>query len=259
MARKFSGFEAYDTPDPNLVESTSRTLRITRYAVDAVVCRQPSEVRPPKGSTRGTIRSFSWASCRRLIWTANNVHLRTMITATMTPAVFRDHGKRKHDRVFRSLLESVKRRFHCPSYLWIREFQQNGSLHWHVFLKSSLESTLDERGVDITSSRALSEWFADQYENITERDRHFMSRGNGDDFLGCVRVEQLRKPAGHYAGKEAGKRYQKVMPDGWTGRFWGASRDLKPVPVDTIDVPEESLAFNEFGQVMKLQFNKGKR
>jgi len=248
--KPFSGFEDYQGDWEPSQETRPYPVELLVYAVDAIVKKQPSEVRPPRGADRGKIRGFSWKSCRRLIWLANNVELRTLFTFTMTRAAFLKNDFRHHQAALNAMLQRFRRNGWL--YLWVREFQASGSLHWHIFTPWSCPSD----GIDVGLSREWSGYFADQY-SLTDRDNHYMRHGNGSDFLGCCRVERLKKPAGHYCGKEAGKRYQKQLPDGWSCRFWGASRELKPKLLGTRIVSSASLSLNDARTLHKLQFNKG--
>ena len=89
------------------------------------------------------------------------------------------------------------------STFWFMEFQERGSIHFHMF----------------TTHRYPKEWVARRWYEIvgSEDERHL---------LAGTRIESIKaKRAGtiSYASKYAVKSEQKVVPEsfGWSGRFWG--------------------------------------
>jgi hypothetical protein len=165
-------------------------------------------------STRGEIMKFSGASRKRLAFYAANTDIEFTWMITLTyPGEWTRDGKevKKSFNRFLSWARSTVKDGRL-SYLWFLEFQARGAPHFHILLSRPLDR-------DSVSKR----WF--------------MAVGSGDErhlFAG-TRVEKIRKRDGaaRYAVKYAQKMRQKEVPEEYRdiGRFWGCSKDVKPVPV----------------------------
>lgn len=200
------------------------------YANDVVVRRSGSSPNV-KEQTRGEIMEFSKASRRRLAFVASNtaVKFRTMITLTY-PKQFPGDGIEVKVHLNRFLLWLQKDIGKC-SYLWFLEFQQRGAPHIHMFvdypLPRSREETRDLR------FRVSTMW----YRAVGSRDPKHLAAG--------TRTERIRKQRGaaRYAVKYAQKMRQKLVPAEFrnVGRFWGASRDVKPEPIGSFACSEEEI------------------
>lgn len=223
-------------------------VRVEVYRVDALLMRKAW--RPKCAGTkskRTKIKGFlTMKSRRNLVFTLNNCtpRMRSMLTLTMSPLCHDLVPPRVHRHAFKLALQRLRDKG-IRDYVWVREFQKNGSVHWHVF--TSLK--VGESGeVNEELSRDWSSWWADVYwKNLIRKaelpeakKRHRMSEwhmrnGNGGDFLGCCRFEELRtEAAGRYAAKEGSKTIQKVASDDWIdegGAWWRASKSVKCVPI----------------------------
>ena len=114
------------------------------------------------------------------------------------------------------------------SAFWFMEFQERGSIHFHVF----------------TTEFFSKEWVASTWYRIccTEDERHLHAG---------TRIE-LFKSGRHgvcsYATKYAAKQTQKEIPEafGWAGRFWGVSgiRTTKEATLRFLNRSELSKACN---------------
>ncbi|MBV5347716.1 hypothetical protein JZU46_05830, partial [bacterium] len=121
-------------------------------------------------------------------------------------------------------LKSMRRR--CPGlgYLWVLEFQGRGVPHFHVFLtvpvNRKLQDKMAKSWVKITKGSAAQLW------RHCERANFISWKMDSSKYLlknYCVKIAQKEVPA----------RYRSV------GRFWGSSRNMKPIPAI---ITPESLA-----------------
>lgn len=243
------------------------------YRNDAVVIRsyKPEAALNADRVERGNIGSApSGTSLKRLIFVLNNAdcRFRSMLTLTMTPHVNAFHSVADHRKSIKALLQKL-RRDSIDSYCWVREFQTNGSVHWHVFTDFTVGVPGD---VNEFMSAEYSRWWADYWrkKNAGVEDWRKMVHGDGRGFR-CCRFEQLRTEAGgRYAAKEGAKRFQKVPPKRWRkdgGAWWRCSRALTCTPLKTIEVSGDSLQWAKFNRPdgteievpLKLQFSRGLR
>jgi hypothetical protein len=91
------------------------------------------------------------------------------------------------------------------STFWFMEFQERGSIHFHLFSTSFIHfRDLSRRWYEICG---------------TEDKRHLASGTN------VQAIRSGKQGISRYAAKYAAKSSQKVVPDhfGWVGRFWGVS------------------------------------
>lgn len=224
---------------------------VTRYRTDAIVNRNwPSGKAPPEfnEATRGAIGSEPSArSLQNLVFLLNNsdVVFETMLTLTLGP-VCNQLPVEVHRKNLKAALEKLRRR--CVSqYCWVREFQANESVHWHIFVSGGFDE-VSPGAIHEDESRKWSRWWANVHRKhgvLDERELGFMANGDGASFLGCVRIERLRTEAGgRYAGKEGAKRFQKRPPAKWQaggGAWWRASRGVKCTPIETVEIPSVEL------------------
>lgn len=226
-----------------------KTMTIEKYRTDAIVIRSYKSTRkvvPPTDNTVGGRPSKK--SLSRLVFILNNCDkpMITMHTLTFQSRVAKFLTPEVSASMLKDALRKLKREG-ATCYVWVREFTKKGSVHYHIF--SDFE-TKSESEVDHEVSIKWSKWWARMARrrtgDIVGLDEHYssMERGNGQDFLGCVRVERLRDDAaGRYAGKEGAKRFQKVAPPGWVaaGRWWGKSKGIECTPLSRIQVRASSL------------------
>jgi hypothetical protein len=182
----------------------------------ALRTRFPWDRRGPQ-RRRGKVRAWSLASARRLEFIAANADLffaaHTTVTYRATQAAWETVGER-NARFVKRCSADLHRFLRClrrelGEYLWVREFQRRGVVHFHV---------LSERA--ITSERAAVAW----------------GRASGQLHDGAVlghgvRVDPIGSQRGvrSYVGRYVGKERQKELPEGvdGAGRWWGRSRGLK--------------------------------
>jgi len=156
-------------------------------------------------SKRGAISHYSYKSVSRLKFLLGNTAdmWKGLITLTY-PSEFPRDGRvcNKHLNAF---LQFLRRR--NIKYVWSKEFQERGALHYHIFV--------------------------DRY--IPKNDiafRWYKIVGSGDEkhLLAGTRVEAIRSKGlvFHYISSYISKLTQKQVPEDFVnvGRFWGASRDI---------------------------------
>lgn len=170
--------------------------------------------RAPVYPCRSEITLFSWRSRKRLAFVASNTDIvfTSMLTLTY-PRQFPNDGDdvKRNLKAFR---EALRRKHPGVSLLWFLEFQRRGAPHIHILI----------RGVRVY--KAMQQWVSKTWYRIC---------GTGDTrhLRAGTRLERIRKPNGarNYAVKYAHKMKQKVVPPGYrnVGRFWGHSRDVRPV------------------------------
>lgn len=248
-----------------------KTMDLEQYRTDAVVVSRswkPACASQP--SERGRVGGRpSMKSLNRLVFLLNNcdVPMQSMFTITMADEVSKRNSVEFHRGTLKAALEKM-RRDGVNQYTWVREFQGNGSVHWHVFtdLKVGLAGAVNEK-----LSNHWSHWMVDRYRQgwINARCALNMTNKSRDGFVGCVRVEQLHGDiGGRYAGKEGSKRFQKIAPKRWRhgGRWWGNSRSMVCTPNGVKRLAVESLEHAEIkinGKTRhipyRVQFNKGTR
>lgn len=267
------------TPDnwaeaQRIAKCNARTTLVV-YRTDAVVKRSFNSGNLPDNPLRGKVgEAPSKASLNNLIFLLNNSDrpFVSMFTFTMTPRVNRVHSVREHKNALKAALQKL-RRSGVGQYCWVREYQENNSIHWHVFT----DLVIDEPGnVNAGLSRSWSRWFATYYKRLCgnaddyKKMTSVVLSGTGncrDDFYGCVRCDQLESDAaGRYAGKEGGKRFQKRPPAKWKrgGAWWDSSRGITCTPVKTVQVPTATIKTRtvkthdgEIEVAFKLQYARG--
>ena len=188
-------------------------VSVQLYRQDAVVVRQGIS-RPGVYTPRGEVSFFSRRSRQRLAFVASNtdVMFTSMLTLTY-PREFPNDG----DDVKRNLhafLVALRRRVPGVSVLWFLEFQRRGAPHIHILV----------RGARVWRSMQL--WVSKTWYRIC-------ATGDARHLAAGTRLERIRKPNGarNYCVKYAHKMQQKSVPKDYrnVGRFWGHSRDVKPV------------------------------
>lgn len=196
-----------------------------------------------KPARRGVIRELSARSRLRLLHTVRNTHVRfaSMLTGTY-PADFPLDGRavKKH---LERLLKALRTRFgEAVSYVWFLEFQRRGAPHFHLLLAHP-PAPGDRRWLSST-------WF----RIVGSKDVRHLRAGTN--------FERLEKPdaAERYCAKYACKTHQKTVPDQFAnvGRFWGASRDVKPVLVAKVSTSAEQVVERIGTEVVKFLAPSGK-
>lgn len=211
--------------------SIGKIVGVDVYKTDAVVRREgwPNGACP---GIRRQITEFSEASRRRLAFVAQNtsVRFRQMITLTY-PKDYPSDGKtvKRHLNRF---LTWLRRDTGGCSYLWFLEFQKRGAPHIHIVFDTAY-SRRNADGYGQFRIRVSTTWY------------RIVGSGDSKHLAAGTRTERIRKPDGaaRYATKYAFKMRQKTVPEGYrnVGRFWGASRDVKPEPERFVRATEDDI------------------
>ena len=194
-----------------------------------------------RGGPRGRIRAYSRSSAKRLAMLVANAgaEFRTFITLTYRGTQMDGEGDRaRNQRIVRRSKVDLHRFIVCLGdelglYVWIQEFQARGVLHYHMLCENR-----------VPVERAKEAWL-----------RAIGSLGDVAAWEHGVKADaiedqrQVRKYLGHYLvkargkvfgadrqGKRSGKAVQKELPEGveGAGRWWGASRSLKPTILEEV-------------------------
>ena len=174
-------------------------------------------VRPERRSTvRGKIRAWSLESARRLAFIAANVDLFFKSHFTLTyharQQAWESLGERNR-RVVKRCSSDLHRflravRKEAGEYLWVREFQKRGVVHFHLLTEHA-----------VPEQRAAELW---GHATDQLHDAAVLRHG--------VKVDEIKSQGGarKYLGRYIGKEKQKSLPVGvdGAGRWWGRSRGL---------------------------------
>jgi hypothetical protein len=161
---------------------------------------------------------LSKKSLSNLVFLVQNTdtEFRGMITLTY-PSEYPSSGKEIKSHLNRFL--SWMRSGHPMRYVWFLEFQKRGAPHFHILT----EGDMSPHKYDVSEA-----W----YRAVGSSDPKHLKAG--------TRTEKIRKQGGaaNYAAKYGAKREQKEVPENFrdVGRFWGASRGVKPEAILSIEV-----------------------
>lgn len=219
-------------------------FQVVYFKTDAVVKDMAGyrSGKAPESSRRGEVFEFSYKSRKRLaFWAANtSVEFVSMLTLTYHPsfAPKTGAGAKVHLNAF---LTRTRRMFPGFQYLWFFEFTKRGIPHFHV-----LANVLPPGRLTVNKRGALHSIKAN-FDMSRTWARLVGAEGSKMD-VASVSWEKFRSRDGaaRYATKYAYKMEQKVVPETLkdVGRFWGASRGTKPVPVK-VEVKKGSELKNE--------------
>lgn len=230
--------------------SANELFRATAYRSDVVVHAEARGGNPDIGSEkRGIIRGIPTRdSLRRMIFTLNNCDspMQSMLTVTHTDRAERDHDVMDLIEGRRAVIRFAKKTG-AKQIIWVREFQKNASVHWHIFTDFVVGSPGDinhELGMKVTRH------YADHLrrKKLSSSCWRKMIHGDGKGFR-CCRWEQLKDAAagGRYCGKEGAKRFQKMPPPKWWegGGWWRATANVTVTPITTGRVRACDIAWSE--------------
>jgi len=185
---------------------TARTIKIECTNRDVRVRIQGK--RPPAVTrTRGNIKALSKASAQRFRLGCRGVGY-TMQSCGMLsyPADFPTDG-RMIERHKRALFKRIQRRNKKAKFVWVKEFQQRGALHFHFMCTEYIDKHYLARA-----------W----YEIVGSGDIKHRKAG--------TTVEVIRNQNGlsNYFGNYMAKQEQKRIPEAMqaVGRMWGIARSL---------------------------------
>jgi len=172
-------------------------------------------------SKRGKIFSFSKASQHRMLRICRNSgHLiRSQICLTYHLEWPEDGEALKKD--LQRLYYCLRRKYKGLVYLWVLEFQERGTPHFHFFTDREPEDF------------EFQAYVAKQWNRITApgNKSHLQWHLHPSNFF------PWDMQSGKYLAKEyMGKEAQKKVPENFqnVGRFWGCSQNMTPVPVHVI-------------------------
>jgi hypothetical protein len=185
----------------------------------AVIVHRKSLSKP-----RGKIRAWSVTSARRLAFITANADLFFRSHLTLTYRAVQESWESVGDRNLRFVkrcradlhrfLRCIRREI--GEYLWVREFQQRGAVHFHVL--SELE---------VAQERAAAAWCRATNQ---AHDEAVLRHG--------VQADAIRSQNGarSYVSRYIGKERQKELPEGvdGAGRWWGRSRGLRLAVLEDI-------------------------
>ena len=246
------------------------TVTLTQYRTDGVLKRKgwKPKCAGHKGGRKKDCTKPCPRSLKKLIFLLNNCDdpMRGFATLTMPPNVCNAVPPKVHYKFIEAAIKRCKYQKLTP-LVWVKEFQENESIHWHLFCRASTgqPGTINEQ-----MTRDWSTWMTNYYRryHVDAYSTHYMEFGNGKDFHGCVRWEELQSDAGgKYAGKEGAKRYQKFAPERFRsagGRWWGKIGEINVTPTGVKKVQVDRIATAKIkigGEVLhiatNLQFNHG--
>lgn len=190
---------------------------------------------------RGKIRRMTKQSLIRLMFVMQITRIRFKAMMTLT---YPKYYPRQGDIVksdINALLQKVRRSEML--YLWFLEFQERGAPHVHLLL--DCESVSPRMRVDYglfwTERIVLSDWFNELCppQEYDLEVRKIASFNCHHTFLEYIKSED---GARNYVAKYASKEKQKTVPEAYesVGRFWGASRQVRPEGV-VCDITEDEI------------------
>lgn len=198
-------------------EPHSARLQLYQRDIRFRVDRDCVRVREAPSRSGTEIEGFSDNSRRRLRFVASNAFPKITSQFVLTyPAEFPNDGKisKKHLKLF---LNAFRRKFPRSCYLWVLEFQRRGAPHYHLY--TNLPVTDENRLILAALWVQIACGGDDAALRFHSNPRNFIAWDMG---------------SGAYVAKYLDKQYQKDVPAGYQhcGRFWGASRQIVPLPVE---------------------------
>ena len=191
-------------------------------------------IAPDRTST--TISGFSSKSRSRLRFTAVNSPQKFISQFGLTYHNEWSTDGRECKKHLDTWLKTVRRIYPDISYLWIMEFQTRNAPHFHIFF-------------DVPPDETNRKKLAEAWCRITSPDDdqalkfHTHAKNWIDWDMGSAQ----------YLAKYLDKESQKHIPEGYKnfGRFWGNSRNAKPIelPMDLEELEELSVANKETGEI----------
>jgi hypothetical protein len=164
------------------------------------------------------------------------------------PADFPVDGKRVKQNMH-ALIEWFRRR--GVGYFWIIEFQERGAPHFHGFLT---DIRLDAGGNFLKNSYIGQEELAIAWNRIISADRPEYLGDRDHLAHGCYHalIREQGKAASYFT-EYMKKLEQKIVPAGYSdvGRYWGFTRDLLEVKVQTVPG-----SYRELSRLVRLERRK---
>lgn len=233
------------------------------FRSDAVIT-PPGIVAAKSVPERAEISEFSDKSRRRLAFTVSNTdaEFRSMLTLTYKSDLAPKNGK-EIKRHLNSFLTWWRSRFPGVDYVWFMEFTRKGIPHFHALVSTEVHGPHMKMRNGSIQNLEMTRELSTRWAKIT---------GNPGTKMEEVSVafEVIREPEGaaRYVNKYAYKTDQKTCPESFRdcGRFWGASKGVKPIPRQTEKLTNEEIFESGFlaaGEVegrripYRIQFGKG--
>lgn len=223
---------------PDFEHVSSIGVRFVRYK-NGLRCffKVPAGEAPTRGDS-STILDQSDASRRRAAFALGNAECDWLAMTTLT--FHSDPGRDASVSAIEKIARAFQHRFGEPICGWIKEFQQRGVIHFHLF--HSAQSMAGQ--TILNGSREIR---ADDGREVSRGGFDFWIRatwlkisGQKDDreavwwhSRGIVEFFDSPDAAGRYVAKEAAKREQKVLPAGYEkgiGRWWRLAPKWRPNP-----------------------------
>lgn len=193
---------------------------------------------------RGKIKQLSRKSLSRLAFLAREttVKMRSLLTLTYgDPYPNSGAYVKMHLNYF---LTSLRKNYPAVEYLWFLEFQKRGAPHIHLCLNFE-PSDLDRHAAAFVWAEGVSRRWEPMSLLGGETpkrlfDNMFKVHTHQSQWANVKKVDGVAR----YVTKYASKPEQKLVPLEFqdVGRFWGASKGLKPKPiVSNVDMTESEL------------------
>ena len=205
------------------------SFRVKRYDTS-----KKNNIAPDRSNT--SISGFSSKSRSRLRFTAINSPQKFISQFGLTYHNEWSTDGRECKKHLDTWLKTVRRIYPDISYLWIMEFQSRNAPHFHVFF-------------DVPPDETNRKKLAEAWCRITSPDDeqalkfHMHSKNWIDWDMGSAQ----------YLAKYLDKESQKHIPEGYKnfGRFWGNSRNSKPVPLpmELENLEDLSVVDEETGEI----------
>lgn len=181
----------------------------------------------PERPESNKITRLSKKSLSRLAFLVTATQVKFQSILTLTFLEIETNGKRVK-AMLNVFLTSLRRYLHRFEYVWFLEFQRRGAPHFHLLLS-------------VPHSEELHRWIARRWSQVLQDET-----GKVEAVHRFVRTfENVREQNGakRYALMYALKPYQKTVPQEYrdVGRFWGASRGVKPEKVADVEIDEKTL------------------
>ncbi len=186
------------------------------YSKDVLIKKPSLTPQHPRGK-RTSVELFSQASQRRLLFVARNSGHMVKSQLCLTYHFALPESGEEVKKQLHRFLTRLRKKYEGISYLWVLEFQERGFPHFHVFTNRNPTDT------------DFRDWAAIEWNRICgESEKHLRFQGHPSNFI------PWNMASGKYLVKEyLAKAAQKTVPEEYhsVGRFWGHSRNMKPVPV----------------------------
>lgn len=224
----------------------------------------PGIVADRKPPVRGEVSVFSDKSRRRLAFTVANTDAKfsSMLTLTYQSDLAPRNGK-EIKRHLNAFLSFWRNRHPGVDYVWFMEFTKKGIPHFHVLISTEVPEPRMKMKSGSVQNLEMTRELSGRWASITGNPGSAMDRAS-------VAFETIRNPDGaaRYVNKYAYKTDQKECPEGFRdcGRFWGASKGVKPKPIVTESLTSEEIGVSGFETydgpenqktAYRIQFGKG--